>query len=227
MAISVLTVSVSKRETDQLCLQIYLENLGRSPYRPRMTANATAVRLIEAKRHEDARGWFAEIYSEATFSPLGISCRFVQDNHSLSRSRYTLRGLHFQKPPHAQDKLVRCIRGRIFDVAVDIRAGSPTYGNWVSAELSAENGRQLFLPVGFAHAFLTLEPDTEVSYKVSHGYAPGSEEGLHWHDPMIAIRWPLPSGTAPELSPKYAELPQLADFTSPFPYDGVPLAALA
>ena len=168
-----------------------------------------------------------EVYNERTFAEAGIACRFVQDNHSLSVPAFTLRGLHFQTPPHAQDKLVRCLRGRIFDVAVDLRAGSPTYGLWVGAELSADNGHQLFVPVGFAHGFLTLEPDCEVTYKVSDVYAPACDGGLRWDDPTIAIDWPLPASIRPELSSKDAALPPLADWRSPFPYDGHPLSPLA
>lgn len=181
------------------------------------------VHLIEPRRFGDERGWFTEVYKEPDFVARGIACRFVQDNHSLSVPRFTLRGLHFQLPPHGQDKLVRCIRGRIFDVAVDLRAGSPSYGRWVGTELSAENGRQLFVPVGFAHGFLTLEDRCEVTYKVSAIYAPDCDRGIAWNDPAIGIPWPMPAGWAPELSPKDAELPALADFASPFAYDGHPL----
>lgn len=182
------------------------------------------VQLIRPRRHGDARGWFTEVYNRDTFAALGITCEFVQDNHSLSAPAFTLRGLHFQTPPAGQDKLVRCIRGRIFDVAVDVRRGSPTYGRWVGAELSAENGHQLFVPVGFAHGFLTLEPDCEVSYKCSALYAPASDGGIAWDS--AGIDWPIPAGTAPELSPKDAALPALADFDSPFAYDGRPLEPL-
>lgn len=185
------------------------------------------VQLIESRRHGDARGWFTEVWSERAFAARGITCRFVQDNHSLSVPAWTLRGLHFQTPPHGQDKLVRCIRGRIFDVAVDVRDGSPTFGRWVGAELSAANGHQLFVPVGFAHGFLTLEADTEVSYKVSDGYAPECDGGISWDDPAVGIAWPLPPSVRPELSPKDAVLPLLADWRSPFPYDGRPLAPLS
>lgn len=184
------------------------------------------VRLIEPKRHGDARGWFTEVYNEASYAALGITCRFVQDNHSLSRPAWTLRGLHYQVPPEAQDKLVRCIRGRIWDVAVDVRQGSPTYGQWVGTELSAENGHQLFVPAGFLHGFLTLEADCEVSYKVSALYAPACDGGITWDDPDLAIRWPLPDGQRPELSGKDAALPRLADWSSPFVYDGHPLEEL-
>lgn len=184
------------------------------------------VRLIVPRRFGDDRGWFTEVYSEKTFPDLGIPDRFVQDNHSLSVPVGTLRGLHFQTPPHGQAKLVRCIRGRIFDVAVDVRRGSPTYGKWVGAELSAENGHQLYVPVGFAHGFVTLEPSTEVTYKVSDFYAPANDGGIRWDDPTIGLDWPLPAGVTPMLSPKDEKLPLLADFDSPFEYDGTPLSPL-
>ena len=184
------------------------------------------VQLIEARRFEDPRGWFTETYSAATFAARGITCAFVQDNHSLSRPAWTLRGLHFQTPPHAQDKLVRCIRGRIFDVAVDLRRGSPTYGAWTGAELSADTGRQLFVPVGFAHGFLTLEPDCEIAYKCSALYSPAHDAGLRWDDPDIAVAWPLPVGVSPELSGKDRSQPSLAAFDSSFAYDGRPLVPL-
>jgi dTDP-4-dehydrorhamnose 3,5-epimerase len=185
------------------------------------------VKLIHPRRFGDDRGWFTEVYSVPAFAALGISCNFVQDNHSLSVPAFTLRGLHFQTPPHGQDKLVRCTRGRVFDVAVDVRRESPTYGEWVGAELSAENGDQLFIPVGFAHAFLTLEPDCEVVYKCSGLYAPAHDGGLRWDDPALRIQWPMPVATQPELSAKDAKLPLLAEFDSPFDYDGRPLAPLA
>jgi dTDP-4-dehydrorhamnose 3,5-epimerase len=183
---------------------------------------ASPVRLITPTRFGDTRGWFTEVYSEPAFEKLGITCRFVQDNHSLSVPRFTLRGLHFQTPPRGQDKLVRCIRGRIWDVAVDIRRDSPTYGRWVGAELSAENGHQLFIPIGFAHGFLTLEPDCEVTYKCSDTYAPEADGGIHWNS--VGIDWPIPAGVAPELSAKDQLQPTLSVFDSPFEYDGKPLA---
>ena len=183
------------------------------------------VQKVEPRRHDDARGWFTEVYSEPAFTALGINCRFVQDNHSLSAPAFTLRGLHFQTPPCGQDKLVRCIRGRIFDVVVDVRRGSPTYGQWVCAELSAENGHQLFVPIGFAHGFLTLEPECEVIYKVSNTYAPDHDRGIRWDS--VGIDWPLPEGAVPELSAKDVKLPRLAEFDSPFAYDGNPLTPLA
>jgi dTDP-4-dehydrorhamnose 3,5-epimerase len=184
------------------------------------------VQLLEARRFGDHRGWFTEVYSERAAAALGIDVRFVQDNHSLSRPVGVLRGLHFQTPPHGQAKLVRCIRGRIWDVAVDVRKGSPTWGRWVGAELSAENGRQLYIPVGFAHGFVTLEPDTEVTYKVSDVYAPDCDGGIRWDDPEIALPWPLPAGVEPVTSPKDSGLPLLKDFDSPFAYDGRPLEPL-
>ena len=187
--------------------------------------NDQPVMLIRPKRFGDARGWFTEVYSVPAFAQLGISCTFVQDNHSLSAAPFTLRGLHFQLPPRGQDKLVRCIHGRIFDVGVDIRRGSPTYGQWVGAELSAENGHQLFIPSGFAHGFLTLEADCEVVYKCSDTYAPDVDAGIRWDS--VGIEWPLPRGHAPELSAKDTHLPELAGLESSFPYDGRPLAPLA
>ncbi len=191
-------------------------------------ANAySPVRLIVPKRFSDDRGWFMEVYAKPTFAKFGIDCSFVQDNHSLSVPAFTLRGLHFQTPPRGQDKLVRCIRGRIFDVAVDIRKGSPTYGQWVGAELSAENGWHLFIPIGFAHGFVTLEDNCEVIYKCSDTYAPQNDGGIRWDDPVIGIDWPMRATTIPELSAKDAVQPLLADFDSPFPYDGRPLAPLA
>lgn len=183
------------------------------------------VRLIKPRRFGDERGWFTETYNERAFAKLGIAVPFVQDNHSLSRPAGTVRGLHFQAPPHAQAKLVRCVRGRIFDVAVDVRRGSPTFGRSAAVELSADNGDQLFVPVGFAHGFMTLEPDTEVVYKVSDFYDAGSEGGVLWDDPDLGIAWPLPPDRA-LLSPKDRELPPLRALASPFGYDGVPLAPL-
>ena len=191
-----------------------------------MSNSAGSVQLIHPTRHGDARGWFTEVYSEPAFAQRGINCRFVQDNHSMSATRFTLRGLHFQTPPRAQDKLVRCIRGRIFDVAVDLRKGSPTFGQWVGAELSAENGMQLFVPIGFGHGFLTLEENCEVVYKCSDTYAPKHDGGVLWSDPVIGIDWPMPAGTIPELSTKDQTQPVIAEFDSPFAYNGKPLTPL-
>ena len=183
------------------------------------------VQLIRPRRFGDSRGWFTEVHSVPAFANVGIDCTFVQDNHSYSAAAFTLRGLHFQVPDRGQDKLVRCIRGRIFDVAVDIRRGSPHYGQWVGAELSAENGCQLFIPIGFAHGFLTLEVDCEVTYKCSDTYAPAQDGGIRWDS--VGIDWPMPEGTKPELSDKDKVQPALADFDSPFAYDGRPLAPIS
>ncbi|MCE7798386.1 dTDP-4-dehydrorhamnose 3,5-epimerase [Sphingobium sufflavum] len=183
------------------------------------------VKLIQPRRFADSRGWFSETYVDTRWAGFGVDVPFVQDNHSFSAPTGTIRGIHFQSPPHAQAKLVRCVRGSIVDYAVDLRKGSPTYGQHVSAELSAENGSQLFVPVGFGHAFVTLEPDTEVVYKVSDYYAPDCDGGIRWNCPDVGIDWPLPS-TGPVLSPKDDELPVLADFDSPFTYDGNPLGPI-
>lgn len=174
--------------------------------------------VIEPKRHGDHRGFFAETYSQRAYAALGVAATFVQDNHSVSAAVGTVRGLHFQAPPHAQAKLVRCGRGAIFDVAVDIRRGSPTYGRWAGYTLSAENSAQLYIPVGFAHGFATLEPDSEIIYKCSDYYAPETEGALRWDDPDIGIKWPLTS--APVLSGKDAAAPLLAGFNSPFTFEG-------
>jgi dTDP-4-dehydrorhamnose 3,5-epimerase len=183
------------------------------------------VKLLRPRRFGDDRGWFSETWNARASERLGLPTEFRQDNHSLSRPAWVLRGLHFQVPPHAQAKLVRCVRGRIWDVAVDLRAGSPTFAKWVGAELSAENASQLFIPVGFAHGFLTLEPDTEVEYKVTDFYSPECDGGLIWNDPDLAVTWPL-AGASPMLSAKDAVLPRLTDFQSPFAYDGEPLTPL-
>lgn len=183
------------------------------------------VLLLTVRRFEDNRGWFSESYHQAKWANAGIDETFIQDNHSLSRPVGTIRGLHFQAPPHTQAKLIRCIRGAIWDVAVDIRHGSPTYGQWQAAELSAENGHQLYIPAGFAHGFVTLQPDSEVAYKASALYAPETEGGLRWDDPALGINWPLPSSGA-IVSDKDAVLPRLADLESPFAYEGGPLEPL-
>ena len=174
------------------------------------------ILLIEVSLHKDHRGVFAETYSRRKYSELGILDDFVQDNHSNSHDAGTLRGLHFQAPPHAQAKLVRCGRGTIFDVAVDIRKGSPTYGRWEGYELTAESGHQLYIPVGFAHGFVTLEPDSEIVYKCSNYYAPETEGAILWNDPDIGIDWPTVSG--PILSDKDAAALLLSDLESPFTF---------
>lgn len=166
-----------------------------------------------------------ETYSVAALAKHGITDVFVQDNQSYSAFAGTIRGLHFQRPPHAQAKLVRCVRGSIRDYAVDVRKGSPTYGQYVEALLTAEGGEQLYVPVGFAHAFVTLEDHTEVAYKVSDIYAPNCDGGIVWNDETVGINWPLPA-SGPTLSDKDKILPTLAEFDSPFEYNGVPLSPL-
>lgn len=183
-------------------------------------------RLIVPKRFVDQRGWFCETWNERRLAAEGLSIRFVQDNESCSARRGTIRGLHYQAPPHAQAKLVRAVRGRIYDVAVDVRRGSPTYGRFVGAELSDQNGHQLYIPAGFAHGFCSLDEQVQVAYKVSDFYAPECEGGIRFDDATIAIPWPV----APDLvctSDKDARHPALADWESPFDYDGVPLTPLA
>jgi dTDP-4-dehydrorhamnose 3,5-epimerase len=182
-------------------------------------------RIFVPKRHLDDRGWFSEIFHERRLHDLGITCRFVQDNQANSKRAKTLRGLHFQVPPAAQAKLVTVLRGRILDVAVDVRRGSPTYGKFVSAELSAETGRQLYIPAGFAHGYLTLEDDVVLMYKVSDYYAPACDGGIRWSDPELGIPWPFnPADIC--TSEKDSRLPLLKDFCSPFAYDGHPLTSL-
>ena len=172
------------------------------------------ISLIKPSRFGDKRGFFSEIYNRKRYMEMGIDIEFVQDNHSLSRDVGTLRGLHFQGPPYAQGKLVRCGRGVIFDVAVDIRRGSQTYGQWLGYVLSADNGYQLYVPIGFAHGFVTLEPDSEIVYKCSDYYAPETEGAIRWNDPDIGIDWLLAGN--PILSQKDALAPLLKDFESPF-----------
>lgn len=177
------------------------------------------VIVITPGRFGDHRGFFSESYSRAALAKAGIDIEFVQDNHSLSMTPGTVRGLHFQAPPHAQDKLVRCGRGALFDVAVDIRKGSPTYGQWFGTELSFENGRQLLVPAGFAHGFVTRAAETEIVYKCSDYYAPETEGALLWNDPAIGIEWAM-DGVAPVLSGKDAEAGGLDRLESPFVFEG-------
>ncbi|MDO8799461.1 dTDP-4-dehydrorhamnose 3,5-epimerase [Phenylobacterium sp.] len=153
------------------------------------------VLLITPKRHGDARGWFMETWSRRAFATHGLDIDFVQDNHAFSGEAGTVRGLHFQTAPHPQAKLLRVLRGSILDVAVDVRAGSATYGRWVSATLTASGGEQIFVPRGFAHGYCTLEPDTELAYKVDGLYAPETEGAVLWNDPDLAIDWPAFAGS--------------------------------
>ena len=172
--------------------------------------------LLKPKRNDDNRGFFAEIYQREKYFEHGIDVDFVQENHSLSWKVGTIRGLHFQVPPNSQAKLIRCGRGAIFDVAVDIRCGSPTYGHWQGYKLTAKNGYQLYIPIGFAHGFLTLEPDSEIVYKCSAYYAPDTERSILWNDPDIGIRWELKN--KPILSQKDAIAPLFKNLGCPFLY---------
>lgn len=175
------------------------------------------VLALTPKRFEDPRGYFCETYSERTIAAAGVRDRFVQDNQSRSVMQGTIRGLHFQIPPFAQAKLVRVLRGSIYDVAVDIRAGSPSFGQYAGCVLSAAKGNQFYVPAGFAHGFVTLEPDTEIFYKVSNFYSVAHDKGIVWDDPDIAIDWPL-AGGAPLTSEKDAGLPRLRDLPAYFTF---------
>ena len=177
--------------------------------------NIPDVRLLSPRKHGDRRGFFSETYNKKALAALGIYIDFVQDNHSCSADKGTVRGLHFQTPPFAQDKLVRVARGSVFDIAVDLRQGSPTYGRHAGAVLSAQAWNQILVPIGFAHGFMTLEPDTEVIYKVSNYYAPDHDKGLLWNDPALGINWPIADDEA-VFSEKDGKLPRLAELVTPF-----------
>lgn len=166
------------------------------------------VVVVKPMVFEDHRGFFTESFNAAKFEGLGLPTLFVQDNHSLSRAKGTLRGLHYQIAPKAQGKLVRCVQGAILDVVVDIRRNSPTFKKWISEELSASNKNQLWIPPGFAHGFLTLEPDTEVVYKVTELYSPTHDRSIIWNDPDLGIQWQV---TEPVLSDKDRQAPLLRD----------------
>ena len=167
------------------------------------------VLILVPRVFGDNRGWFYESYNKAAMTRAGLDMEFIQDNHSLSKPKYTLRGIHFQNNPTAQSKLVRCVRGRVWDYAVDLRRGSPTFLQWVREELSAENKRQLFLPRGFGHAFVTLEEDCEINYKVDNVYSQADERNIRYDDPEIGIRWP--EGMVPVLSERDRNAPSLAE----------------
>ena len=176
--------------------------------------NSPLLKLIIPKRYDDSRGFFSEIYNRKNYKNMGINDDFLQDNHSLSNKTGTLRGLHFQSPPFAQGKLVRCGRGAIFDVAVDIRRGSPTYGCWEGYELTDKNGHQLYIPVGFAHGFLTLEDHSEIVYRCTNYYAPHTEVSIHWDS--CGIDWPV--SDFPILSEKDQQATLFKHLNSPFVY---------
>jgi len=175
------------------------------------------VVLIEPRTFPDDRGWFGETYKKSDFTAHGIGLEFSQDNHSRSTAKAVLRGLHFQKEPAAQGKLVRCVAGEVFDVAVDIRKGSPTYAKWVSANLSADNHLMIWVPPGFAHGVLTMSGVAEIMYKVTSEYSPSNDRSVRWNDPEISVKWPI---TTPILSKKDAEAPLLIDVDNNFIWEG-------
>ena len=177
--------------------------------------NIPDIKVLVPRKHGDARGFFSETYNRKSLAALGVDIDFVQDNHSLSAEKGTVRGLHFQTPPFAQDKLVRVVRGAVYDVAVDLRKDSPTYGRHAGAILSADAWNQVLVPIGFAHGFMTLEHDTEVIYKVSNYYAPDHDKGLLWNDPALGIAWPLAEDEA-VLSEKDRIQPRLREIATPF-----------
>jgi dTDP-4-dehydrorhamnose 3,5-epimerase len=182
------------------------------------TTSLSGVLILSPIRHGDARGFFSESWNRQRMRDAGIDIDFVQDNHSLSAKTGTVRGLHFQSPPHAQAKLVRCGKGALYDVAVDIRRGSPTYGNWVGVDLSFENGRQLLVPAGFLHGFVTRSDDTEIIYKCSDYYSPECDGAVRWDS--CGIDWGIAADNV-LLSAKDASAPALADFESPFTWGGM------
>lgn len=185
------------------------------------TLDLPGLTLITPPRFGDHRGWFRETWNQGRMAEAGLDFPFCQDNHSMSAEPGTLRGLHYQAPPSAQTKLVRCTLGAIWDVAVDVRTGSPTFGKWRGVRLDAEGGAQLLVPRGFLHGFLTLTPNAEVQYKVDGLYDAEADGGVAWDDPDLSIDWPLAEAgvDAPILSGKDAAQPRLADWTSPFTYE--------
>jgi dTDP-4-dehydrorhamnose 3,5-epimerase len=168
------------------------------------------VKIIRLQKHEDSRGYFSETYNYKVYADAGIDCVFVQDNHAFSRSAGTIRGLHYQGHPFAQHKLLRVVRGRIYDVAVDLRRSSPTFGHWVAAEISADEWNQILIPVGFAHGLCTLESNTEVLYKVTSHYSARHDFGIRWNDPDLNIAWPVAESEM-HLSDKDRRQPLLKD----------------
>lgn len=175
-----------------------------------LSSHLGEVKLLRSMRHIDSRGFFAEAYSKRAYAELGIDVEFVQDNHSLSRKKGVLRGLHFQREPFAQTKLLQVLRGAIFDVVVDLRMGSPTYAQHVATVLNAEDWNQIFIPAGFAHGFCTLQAETEILYKVDRYYSVAHESGIRWNDPALGIPWPITAAEL-EISEKDQTLPLLAE----------------
>ncbi len=176
-----------------------------------------SVLILVPSRISDERGFFEETWNANELSKNGIDISFVQDNHSYSKDIGTIRGLHYQSPPFAQDKLVRCTRGAIFDVAIDIRKGSPYYGEWVGEELSSDNGKQLLVPIGFLHGFITLSEDTEVQYKCSNYYSPKHDGAVRWSS--CNVKWPIPDGINPKISDKDGKAQLFEKFESPFVWE--------
>jgi dTDP-4-dehydrorhamnose 3,5-epimerase len=174
-----------------------------------------AVKILIPNKHGDHRGFFSEVFNNRLMKEAGLCCDFVQDNHSLSAEKGVVRGLHYQLPPMAQDKLVRVLRGGIMDVAVDIRKGSPTFGKHITAIITAENWHQILVPAGFAHGFVTLEPNTEVLYKVTNFYSPTHDRGIRWNDPGLGINWGIEESVA-TLSAKDKLHPTLDEATDLF-----------
>jgi len=196
---------------DDFNAHVFFGNLEKQEvFAPTALADAT---LVRPKVFQDERGFFTESYNQSRFREHGLTAEFVQDNHSLSRNKGVLRGFHFQKPPYAQTKLVRVTRGSVYDVILDLRKDSPTFGEWEGFVLSASNFLQLYIPKGFGHAFCTLEDDTEFLYKVDEFYAPDHDAGIIWNDPDLGVNWPMQE---PTLSRKDSELPRLRDFNAPF-----------
>jgi dTDP-4-dehydrorhamnose 3,5-epimerase len=175
------------------------------------------VLLVRPSKFADRRGYFMETYNRSEYSALGISCEFIQDNQAMSVASGTIRGLHFQHPPRAQAKLVRVLKGRVYDVAVDLRRGSPTYGRWYATILSDAGREQLFVPRGFAHGYCTLEPNTEIAYKVDEYYESDYDAGLRWNDPTIGIKWPVIDSEV-VLNERDQTLPLFTEFETPFRY---------
>jgi dTDP-4-dehydrorhamnose 3,5-epimerase len=195
-----------------------MASAGSQPREPDVQIESTAlpgVLILTPRRFGDARGWFSESWNRRSLSQAGVDLpEFVQDNHSMSQAPGTLRGLHYQSPPHAQGKLVRCARGALWDVAVDARCGSPTYGLWVGVDLTEDNGRQLWIPPGFLHGFVTRAPQTEIAYKCTDHYAPDCDGAVRWDS--LGIDWGVAD---PVLSDKDAAAPAFGDWTSPFGAD--------
>ncbi len=183
------------------------------------TTSLEGVLVIEATKYGDERGFFSEVFREDVLREYGFEKAFIQDNHAYSAEVGVLRGLHYQSPPFAQDKLVRVTRGAIYDVVVDIREGSPTYGEWYGVELSAENWKQILVPAGFAHGYVTTAADTEVLYKVTSYYAPQADKGILWCDADLGIDWQL-GGREPILSEKDARQPAFREMVKEFKYEG-------